>query len=517
MTTSPLKSLFATVFKVSLLSGLTAALSFGWNLLVASHLGVSGAADAFFVASTVPAVLISLCSSIGTALVPVFIPASRPVTDANNLYVTVFNAILLALLAVVVLGTLFAPTLVAAIGPGVDNATMQLATVLLRILLPTAFFSGLAALLTGMLNAHERFTYAALSNLVRAASTLGGMALLSAYGTVGMSVGWVLGGLIQLIVTVGVCRWQKVFWYRFRLDRRVPALGDAWTLARTALLGMGAVQAVFTLERAFGSFLPVGTISALSYATRTARVGGGLVVQVVGQVSLPALAAKNAQESLDDAHCLFIRNLRLMVYLTFPLAAVLIGLSLPLSTLLFQHGAIAETQVSRIATLLSLASIGLFFFGLYELSLVCLYAWRRIKAISLFYAILLGGFVMWGGLIGQYEAGKGLALAYPLSLLMSALYGLWALKIPRSYWATTMTYIARLAVVTLVTGISAFSVATILTPMLEALPAVARAGLILSAGLVSAGVVWVGMTAMLRIPETLSGLQRVRVWVHFRL
>jgi putative peptidoglycan lipid II flippase len=518
MTTSPSTSLSGTVFKVSSLSGLAMVLFWGSDLWVASRLGVSAAADAFFVASTVPMVLIGLCTAIGAALVPVFVPVqSRLPAKDESLYATAFNVILMALLALVALGVLLAPMLVAVISPGVNEVTAQLATVLLRIILPTALFSGLAAILMGMLNAHEQFAYAALSNLVRAAGTLGGVAVFSGYGAVGVSVGWVLGGLIQLIVTMGICRWRMVFRYQFYLNRRASSLGEAWTLARTALFGVGIFQVAVVLEKVIASFLPAGTISAFSYATRIVRAGSLVVVTTVAQVTVPALTAKHTQNLLDEAHRLFIRTFQFTVYLTFPAAAVLISLSLPLNTLLLQRGAMTAIQVSKIASLFSLASIGLIFFSFYELSLAGLYAQCRTRSINLFYTIFLGGFVLWSVLIGRYGKGKGLALVYPLSLLMSALYGLWALKIPRSYWATTRTHIIRLAVAALAMGSSTFGITTIVKPMLETLPTVARAALVLMAGLMTAGIVWIGTTTLMKVPETLERMQRVWGWVCSRV
>ncbi len=517
MTTTISKSLFATVFKVSFLSGLAMVFYFGVEILIVFRLGISAEADAFFIALTIPRVLFALSVSVGGALIPVLVPTGRPLIEINNLYVTIFNYTLLILGALVLLGIFFSSIIVAIIGPGLSEETAQQATILLRILLPSSFFSGLAAILMSILNAHEYFTQAVLSNLARSIGILGGMVLLSGYGAVGLSLGWVLGSFIQFAITLGISNQWRVFRYQPHLRWRDPALGEVWRLTRTALWGIGTQQTTVILERIIGSFLPAGTITALNYTTNIMRVGGTLVIQSTVQVSLPALITKISQGMLDQAHQLFIRNLRFVTYFIFPIVAILMTLSLPLCTLLLQRGAVTASQVSNTASLLSLASIWLICIVFFRFAIMYLYARRHTKTIIRCYAIFLGGYILWGGLIGWYGAGKGLALTGSLSLLPGALYGLWALKIPRYYWKPMITYISQLTAAAMIMGGSMLSVANISSLFFEALPSMVSAGLILSFGLISGGIVWLSTTMILGIPETIIGGRIAWDWTYSRL
>jgi putative peptidoglycan lipid II flippase len=221
-----------------------------------------------------------------------------------------------------------------------------------------------------------------------------------------------------------------VFRYRFYLNFQLASLQEIWALVQTDLFGITATQVIVVLEKVIGSFLPAGTISALSYATHIVRAGTSVVVSSIGQVAIPTLAIKYVEGLFDELYRSFISNLQMMVYLTFPLTAVFIVLRVPLITIMLQRGAVTTVQVSQVTSLLSITSIGVLFSGLYEIALVGLYVSRRIKSIYLLNPIYLSGLVIWGALIGFRGDGRGLALVYPLMLVMCSCMGYGLLRFP---------------------------------------------------------------------------------------
>lgn len=506
-------SLFKTIFKVSSLSAVATILYFLSDLYIASKLGISEASDAFFIASTIPAIIIGICLSIGSSLVPLFVPdVKRSAIQLNEFYSTIFNLLFLALLALVVINIILAPYLVLVISPGINSITLELAASFSQIIAPTALFTGLSGLMAGMLNAHRRFTYAALSTLVRSSATLLGMFIFSSYGAVGMSYGWLFGGFIQFIVVFMLCRACHVFRYR-PLIKILPDLSAAFVLARTALFGMGTNQLIQIIEKVIGSFLPPGTISAFSYATRIVRGGAQILVFTVGQVSLPELSSQNAQNRLEDAYNLLMRNLRFLVYFTFPIATICISMSSIILTILFQHGAMSTTQIARIAPLFSVASIGLIFSGFYELTLVFLYAQRRTREINIFYAIFLVSFILAGVFIGLRWVGIGLALLYPISLLISSLYGMWVLKLEKHHWKPLINYVLKLILTGLLIGTGIFV-------LIQIIPVAGRNTFneiqsfsVLIAGTVFAVILWLSITSFLHVSETKGYLKLALSWV----
>lgn len=510
------KSFLGVVFKVSFLSGLASLLFFGVELLIAFRLGISPEADAFFVALVIPRVLYALGVSIGSALVPVFVPEGQEPEEVNTLYTSVFNVALLILSLIVIFGLLLAPLLVAVISPGLSVATSQQATGLIRIILPSALFAGLATILMGMLNAHELFAQAALSNLARAVATVAGMALLMGYGAAGLGLGWLLGNLVQLLVTLIICTRRQIFRYRPRLVWRDPALAEAWVLTRTALWSRGARQLEAIFEKVIGSFLPPGTIAALNYAMNFVRMGGGLAIQIVAQVSLPQLTTEISQNKLEEAHQLFSRNLRFVTYLIFPIVIMLMILSEPLSTLLLQRGTVTAAQVERIASLLSLASVWLIFQVFFQFSIVYLYARRLTRVISWSFFILSTVYVLFGWLIGPYSGGKGLILASIFALIPGIIYSMRALQLPPVQRKVIIDHTVRLFTTAVITGGVTWEVIRILSTALTMLPTMGQAGLTLIIGLLVIATVWLGITAALGVPETLTGLRAVRFWAQAR-
>jgi hypothetical protein len=79
-------------------------------------------------------------------------------------------------------------------------------------------------------------------------------------------------------------------------------------------------------------------------------------------------------------------------------------------------------------------------------------------------------------------------------------------------------YIVRLSIATLLMGIIAFGVITILTPMVMPSPLiVVRASLTFSSGLIAAVMVWIGTTMVMKIPETMGYMQQVQAWINSHL
>jgi putative peptidoglycan lipid II flippase len=110
---------------------------------------------------------------------------------------------------------------------------------------------------------------------------------------------------------------------------------------------------------ALASFLAPGSISALYFAERLLELPHGLAGVAVGLASLPRLSAQAAHREPDDFSRTLSDGLRLSAFLSLPAAAGLFTLALPLTDLLFGHGAFLPEQAACTAAALRIYSLGL--------------------------------------------------------------------------------------------------------------------------------------------------------------
>ena len=133
------------------------------------------------------------------------------------------------------------------------------------------------------------------------------------------------------------------------LLRRLPA----------SALGTAPQQIHLLAGTILASFLTPGGISALYFAERLFELPHGLAGVAVGLAFLPRLSAQAARSDLGDFSRTLSDGLRLSAFLSLPATAGLFALSLPLSDLLFGHGAFSPEQVACTAAALRLYALGL--------------------------------------------------------------------------------------------------------------------------------------------------------------
>ena len=156
----------ATVSSLTLLSRVTGLVR---DLLLSRIFGSDAAMDAFAAAFRLPNLLRRLFAegAFSQAFVPILAQAraQRGTDETRVLASHVMSALFWVVLAVSLLGVIFAPVLVYAIASGFarDPATFELATLLTRWMFPYILFMSLVAFAAGVLNTFGRFAVPAFT------------------------------------------------------------------------------------------------------------------------------------------------------------------------------------------------------------------------------------------------------------------------------------------------------------------------------------------------------------------
>jgi putative peptidoglycan lipid II flippase len=340
-----------------------AAIGFLLQLLVAYYFGAGSTTDAYFMAQSTSELLSKLLlgGSVAAVFLPLFVKqlAHDERDTAWNLALNLFH--ITAFLLLVVCGTLaiFADQFITFIAPGFADDTHHLAVSLLRLLIPSFALLFLVDLGTAMLHALQSFTMPALLRIVApVVSVLTVAALHSQLGIHALALGTVLGALIQLVLVFGALV-RHGFRYRFIFKPRDPAFLRLLRLVYPFIAAMLVTQAAGIVYRILVSDLVPGSLSALKYAEKITQLSTIIFLSSITTVIFPLLSHKAARRDFVGMQETIASAVRLVLFITLPLIAILTILREPLLVMLFQRGSFTPEATALTSSALLFLSLGL--------------------------------------------------------------------------------------------------------------------------------------------------------------
>jgi putative peptidoglycan lipid II flippase len=351
----------------------------------------SFANDAFVIAFRIPNLLRDLFAegALSSAFVPVFSDylVNKDEKEAFRLSNLVATTLVLVLGALVVLGIVFAPQIIAVFAPGFreDPQKFDLTVRLTRIMMPFILLVALAAQAMGILNARDRFAIPALSSsFFNIGSLIGGFsfAVLLADPTLsdpvravldrpteaitGMAYGVLIGGLMQYGVQWPSLR-RAGFRYRPILSFSDPGVRRIFVLMGPAVIGAAAVQVNVLVNSNFAStvvnpatgMIDNGPVSWLNYAFRLMQFPIGVFGVAIATATLPRVSRSVAVKDTDDFRHTIASSVRLTFLLTIPSAVGLAVLGHPIIALIYERGGFRPVDTSHTAAVLAYYAIGL--------------------------------------------------------------------------------------------------------------------------------------------------------------
>ena len=311
---------------------------------------VRAATDAFFVAFTIPNVLRQLVAegAVQNAVLPVLegVREREGESAARRLFAAMRGFSLLVLVAMTILGVVFAPQLVRLFAGGYSQFPGQLerTITLTRWLFPYIFFMGTAALGVAALNVCRRFTVTSLApGLLNVAFIAAGLTLPMWFQerrldpALALAFAALVGGALQVVAQWPSLRAVGYFGLP-RLDLADPAFRETLRRMGPVLFGIGIYYIDVVLARRFLSGLDIGSQSYFSWAMRLCDFPQGIFVMALQSATLPSLARLVARGELDAVAETFAFGMRLTLWIAITATIGAVALAEPLVTLIFQRG-----------------------------------------------------------------------------------------------------------------------------------------------------------------------------------
>jgi putative peptidoglycan lipid II flippase len=396
---------------------------------VFAHLfGVGAATDAFNVAFRIPNLLRDLFAetALSDAFVPVLTAEKAKSREAQNrLASNIFNVLFVVTGAISVAGLLAAPYLAKAIAfgfgqvPGKIGLTAQLTSVLFPFLL----FVSLAAWAMSYLNTERSFFVPSVApaafnlfSILVPLLTYGWFVARGQEPIFGMAAGVIVGGLMQFLVQVPLLR-RKGFRWSPVLSFRDPEFRRVMALFVPVAIGLAGTRINVLVNTILVTPLAEGSVSWLNYAFRIMHLPLGLFGVAVGAVALPSLSKLVVEGDTQAIRGTLADSLRMVLFLTVPTAALLVGLAVPVTRAIYERGRFTAADTLATAAALVLYALGIPFMSALRNAAAVFYAYKDAKTpmyasfASIGLNIALNVALMW--VIGY--------LAFPLSTMLAAI------------------------------------------------------------------------------------------------
>src|SRR5438309_2254905 len=365
------------------------------EVVFAALFGASRNMDAFLTAFRAPNMLRDLFAegALSTAFVTTFSQriATEGDTSAWNLASKVATLALVFMSTVSLLGVIFAPVFINILAPGFPIEKAELTVLLTRIMFPFILLVSLAALVMGMLNAKNVFGMPAMaSSFFNLGAIIGGVALcywldpqpswrhphFGARGLVGLSIGTLIGGLLQLIVQFPPLH-RVGFKFRPDFNWRDAGVRTILILMGPATIAASAVQVNVAVNSGFASGLGDGPMTFLNIAFRLMQLPLGIFGVAVGTVTLPLVSRTAALGDMAAFRSALAHAIRLVTLLTIPAAIGLIILAQPIISVIYEHGRFTPEATRQTAGALQFYAIGLAAYSAVKVLAPAFYADRK--------------------------------------------------------------------------------------------------------------------------------------------
>jgi putative peptidoglycan lipid II flippase len=340
---------------------------------IAFLFGATGMVSAFDVASRVPRMIFDLLidGMVSSALVPVF--SDLVERDREELWQVV--SILLSI-ATVFLGIctltleLLAPQIAWLMSGGFDQELLDHTAFLMRLTSPAVIFLSLSGILTGLLYAMKRFTLPAFTSAMFNATIVVVAFVLTGvfhWGIESLAVGMVLGATMQVLLQLPGLRGSRL---RPSFNWRHPRLRRILRLYAPVVLGLVISQIGIVIDRNLASRTGEQSIAWMRYATTLVQLPIGLVSAAIAMATLPTLSrlasqfSKPIEPGLSQSNeqeqymSTLASGLKMVLLLILPSVAGLYALSVPVVSLLFQHGDFTAIDTQQTAAALRLYLLG---------------------------------------------------------------------------------------------------------------------------------------------------------------
>lgn len=386
-------SLFKPTLLVAGLTSLSRIVGLIRDVLISNVLGVSYITDIFIVALRIPNIFrrITAEGAFSSAFIPMF---SKKLTLNKISAIKFSEDILFASLVVMILITsllqILMPFIIYFIAYGFidDPVKFDLAINFSRITTPYILLVSLSSIGIGILNSLGRYFASSFVPIIFNAVLVSVLLLpIDNITSVGylMSFGVIISGIIQFIL-VFYFLYKSGYILNLKRPENLNLINKFSVVAKPQIITGLVMQANIVLSGIIASFAE-GGISILYYAERLYQLPLALFGISIGTVLLPTLSSLDIRKDFDKINPVITNIIKFSLIMIIPSAVGLSIISVPLISVIYEHGMFSEINTVNVSKALIAFSLGLPAFVLIKIYLPIFYSIGDTKT-PLFYSII---------------------------------------------------------------------------------------------------------------------------------
>lgn len=491
---------------VTALTAISTLLGLVRDMVIAAVFGAGPDLDAFLVAQGLMNIVLGLiANAMARSVTPVIARQAAEEEDGcrgHRSFDVAITATMLVLGVGAVVMALLAGPVTAIIAPGFGGPQAETAEHLTRIVLIATVLIAGTNLLASFSQAHGRFVWSSLQGvpfnlvMIAAAGLFGPQ-----HGIAAIAVGFVVGSAARLLLQLPPLRSLRAR-VRPRLNLREPGFREMARLAPPMLVGSAIVNINTMVDRAVGSTLDEGAITALSYGWRLVHLPETLLIASLLVPLYPALGA--SARNMPEIRRLVGRGMSVLVTVLTPICVVLAVASVPLVALVFGRGAFTADDVAATSAALLWYAPALLALGCRHVVVSASYAIGDSRAPVVVAVAAMVVNIVGDILLAPVMGIAGIALATSASLAMASIANGWLLH--RRHRGLDLRATSMLLARATALGAVAAAAGLAVIALTDGLPAILTVGAV---ALVVGGLYFLGLI-VLRAPERRVPMEMLR-------
>lgn len=491
---------------VTALTAVSTVLGFARDVVIGAVYGAGPSLDAYLVAQGLMNVVLGLVAyAMSRSVTPVVareVATEGPLCRSHRSFDTAITVTMVVLgLGAIVAGILAGPV-TTVLAPGFEGEQAELTVLLTRIVLVSTVLIAGTDLLAAVAQAHKKVVWSSLQGVPFNIIMIGAAGLFGPrYGIEALAIGFVAGSAARLVFQLPPL-WSLGLRVRPRLNVRDSGFVEIARLMPPLLVGSAITNVNALVDRAVGSTLSEGSITALSYGWRLVNLPETLLIASLLVPLYPALGA--AAGNLPEIRRLVSRGLAVVVTILVPLTLVLMVAAFPLSLVAYARGEFTTENARETAVAIFWYAPALVAMGVRQVMVSTSYALGDSRAPVVVSVIAMAINVAGDVLLAPIVGVSGIALATSLSLIFAAAANAWLLA--RRHQALNISAAAALIGRSALIGAVSVVVGVLMMGVTAEAPALIQGGTV---GIAMIGVYVLGLV-ITRAPERLVPLEMLK-------